>query len=114
MPKIPTDLAERFRRVCPMWAMHILDGYHTSFGYPSPGFLTSDGRWWRIDNAYSCIVGEAYGRRHSYDTNVNESGCPECTAFATCLMKQPNDNWLTFLKEFLDHYEAKHAVEVPA
>ena len=111
MPTIPPDLAERFRRVCPEWARHILNKPHLNFEYRDMIFLGTDGLAWNIKRSHGCIVGEAHGRQVDYEL---EGGCDKCETFAIRLADLHRKIWPTILKEFLDHYESKHAVEVPA
>ena len=112
---IPLELRKRFRRVCPIWAKHILDDSRSDTGFSITEFCGSDGRPWNINHSNSCVVGEAHGRKMSYRLGcVCAGGCGKCMAFAKYLMEIYHRNWPVVLKDFLDHYEKEHAMEVPA
>ena len=109
-PEISPELAEQFRRVCPIWAKHILDN---PYDYDSPDsvFRTTDGKLWSLIQPRCCIVGEAYGRQSDYN---DKGGCPTCMAYAAYLMDTQHERWPLILTNFLTHYEKEHAMEVIA
>ena len=108
---IPLELRKRFRRVCPIWAKHILDDSRSDTGFSITKFCGSDGRPWHITYGDSCVVGEAHGRRSDYRYLT---GCHKCKAFSNYLMAMYDKNWPVVLKDFLDHFEKEHIMEVPA
>ena len=103
-PKIPQKLAERFRRVCPIWAKHILDDPY-DYDFPDAVFRDTDGNLWSLIEPGYCIVGEAHGRQSHYNA---EDGCHECRTYANDLMETQRKWWLIILKDFLNHYEKCH------
>ena len=108
---MPLELRKQFRRVCPEWARHVLDASRSDTGFSIKDFRDPNGMPWYIGHGHSCIVGEAHGRKMDYQMNP---GCHKCTAFAHYLMEIYDRNWPVVLKEFLDHFEKEHALEVPA
>ena len=112
-PKIPLKLAKRFRRVCPVWAERIMNDKFDRTILHEP-FVTNDGGKWYIGGRSSCIVGEAHGR---HVANINSSSsywCGTCDILSIDIMYVFNSDWIDVLREFLDHYETAHAVEVLA
>ena len=113
MPEIPPELAERFRRVCPIWAGRILgDGFnHDTL---SEEFVTSDGKTWQIATPCGCIVGEAHGRPAPAHYGLTIYNCHACATFAFNVMNVFDSDWTITLERFLDHWEEAHAMEVLA
>ena len=113
IPEIPPKLAERFRRVCPEWARHILDGRFDPDIY-NVSFVGNDRKRWSIKRAFCCIVGEAH-KRQAYSGVVQPYyGCQDCEDFAVELTDMRKQNWPDMLRWFLDHYEKEHAMGVTA
>ena len=111
-PKIPPDLTEQFRRVCPIWAKRIMNGTFSHDALYAP-FMTDDGKEWRISRPCSCIAGEAHGR-HADTESGPYYGCNECARFSVDLMYVFDSDWTDVLRKFLDHYEKEHALKVTA
>ena len=109
-PKIPLKLAKRFRRVCPIWAKHILDDPY-DYDFPNVVFRDAKGDMWSLIEPCYCIVGEAHGRQSEYNA---VGGCPDCVEYGNRLMSIQRENWSMVLKSFLDHYEKKHPRVVAA
>ena len=111
-PEIPPDLAERFKRICPVWAKRIMSNRF------NPKMLkkefTTNGQKWNIGHGNSCIIGEAHRRGTIADDDNITYGCERCVHFSYSLMHVFDSNWITNLRQFLDHYEQKHAMGVPA
>ena len=110
---MPSDLAKRFRRVCPEWARHILDGRFDPDLY-NMSFVGNDRKRWNIKKAFCCIVGEAHNRKAYRGKEQPYYECKDCEYFAVDLMHMRKQNWLDILRLFLDHYEKEHAMVVPA
>ncbi len=112
---IPLELRKRFRRICPEWARHLLDASRSDIRFTVRRFYDSYGRVWDIGDSRSCVVGEAHGRKMRYRLGCEcAGGCGKCRAFAKYLMEIYTKNWPVVLKDFLDHYEKEHVMEVPA
>ena len=113
MPEIPPKLAERFRRVCPEWARHVLDGRFDPDIY-NVSFVGKDRKQWSIKRAFCCIVGEAHKRKTYYGIDQPAYGCKDCEEFSVELVDMRKQNWPDVLRMFLDHYEKEHSMGVPA
>ena len=112
-PKIPLKLAKRFRRVCPEWARHVLDG-HLDPDLYDVSFNGNDGQIWALGISSCCIVGEAHKRKSYHGMDRPIYGCDACAVFSEDLMDVNDSDWLDTLRRFLDHYEKEHAMEVAA
>ena len=113
MPEIPPELAERFKRVCPVWAKRIM-GNRFNPKMLKRQFTAAGGQKWHIEHGNSCIVGEAHRRGTVADDDHITYGCEQCVIFSYSLMRVFNPDWITNLREFLDHYEEKHIQAVVA
>ena len=111
MPKIPPELAWRFRRVCPEWAGRILDG-HLNPDLYDMSFNGKDGQIWALGLSSCCIVGEAHKRKSHHGMDRPIYGCNACTVFSVDLMDVNGSDWLDTLRRFLDHYEKEHPLVV--
>ena len=103
-PKIPPELAERFRRACPIWAKRIMNNKFNPVILDQE-FIDADGQRWHIASACGCIVGEAHSRRTGYPPYK----CGLCANFSYHIMQVFDSGWINTLRQFLDHYEKKHA-----
>ena len=112
MPKIPPKLAERFRRVCPVWSKRIMrDGFNHKMLKKE---FTAGGQKWCIGRGDSCIVGESHRRGTIADDSSITYGCEQCVHFSYTLMHVFDSKWIMKLRRFIDHYEKMHMPEVVA